>query len=132
MLKRELPIFLVVRNSAFILLRAKNNLLKNIQIKKRFYFWLKCQNMSLPDLKKPHKVKENFPVVGIGASAGGLDAFKKILKGIPQNSGMAYVIVQHLSPDYPSNLPLILSQSTELPVHGVVNDVTLEPDHIYI
>ncbi|WP_264537309.1 CheR family methyltransferase [Flavobacterium sp. N1736] len=88
--------------------------------------------MSIPDTKQPPKTFQDFPVVGIGASAGGLDAFKKILKAIPENSGMAYVIVQHLSPDYPSNLTEILSQETTTPVHEIVNDINLAPNHIYI
>jgi len=46
----------------------------------------------------------NFPVVGIGASAGGLEAIKLFLKGVPQKSGMAYVYVQHLSPQHESEL----------------------------
>lgn len=87
--------------------------------------------MKLPVIK-PEKTEQNFPVVGIGASAGGLDAFKKVLKSIPEDSGMAYVIVQHLSPDHPSNLTEILSQSTTIPVHEIINDINLAPNHIYI
>jgi two-component system CheB/CheR fusion protein len=82
--------------------------------------------------KNPQRTKQDFPVVGIGASAGGLDAFKKVLKAIPKDSGMAYVLVQHLSPDYPSNLTEILSQSTDIPVHEIINDINLAPNHIYI
>jgi two-component system CheB/CheR fusion protein len=88
--------------------------------------------MNVPDKKQPPKTAQDFPVVGIGASAGGLDAFKKILKTIPENSGMAYVIVQHLLPDYPSNLTEILAQCTNIPVHEIVNDINLSPNHIYI
>ena len=43
-----------------------------------------------------------FPVIGVGASAGGLAAFKKLLKAIPEDSGMAYVLVQHLDPSHES------------------------------
>ncbi|MBF4516976.1 chemotaxis protein CheR [Flavobacterium sp. ANB] len=88
--------------------------------------------MKFSENKEPQKTIQDFPVVGIGASAGGLDAFKKILKAIPKNSGMAYVIVQHLSPDYPSMLTEILSQSAEIPVHEIINDINLSPNHIYI
>jgi len=88
--------------------------------------------MNIPDKKNPQKTTQDFPVVGIGASAGGLDVFKKILKNIPEDSGMAYVIVQHLSPDYPSNLTEILAQQTNIPVHEIVNDINLAPNHIYI
>ncbi len=75
---------------------------------------------------------QNFPIVGIGASAGGLDAFKRLLKAIPDNSGMAYVLVQHLDPSHESILPEILSRTTNIPVHEITDDIKLAPDHIYI
>ncbi len=73
-----------------------------------------------------------FPVVGIGASAGGLDAFKKLIKAIPEDSGMAYVLVQHLHPSYESILPEILQKITSIPVMEIMDDMKVEPDHIYI
>ncbi|MFZ1370510.1 MAG: chemotaxis protein CheB, partial [Ferruginibacter sp.] len=73
-----------------------------------------------------------FPVVGIGASAGGLDAFKKLLKAIPENSGMAYVLVQHLDPRHESMLPELLQKVTNIPVMEIADDVKVQPDHIYI
>ncbi|MEP7235246.1 MAG: chemotaxis protein CheB [Ignavibacteriota bacterium] len=80
----------------------------------------------------PPAVEQNFPVVGIGASAGGLDAFKRLLKAIPEDSGMAYVLVQHLDPSHESILPEILSRTTKIPVHEITDDIKLAPDHIYI
>ena len=73
-----------------------------------------------------------FPVVGIGASAGGLDAFKKLLKAIPENSGMAYVLVQHLNPDHESLLPNLLQKVTTIPVSEISDEIKVVPDHIYI
>ncbi|MBC7607484.1 MAG: PAS domain-containing protein, partial [Burkholderiales bacterium] len=73
-----------------------------------------------------------FPVVGIGASAGGLDAFKKLLKAIPENSGMAYVLVQHLDPNHESLLPEILQKVTNIPVIEIADDIKVLPDHIYV
>lgn len=73
-----------------------------------------------------------FPVVGIGASAGGLDAFKKLIKAIPENSGMAYVLVQHLDPTHESLLPELLQKVTTIPVLEIVEGVKVEPNHIYI
>lgn len=73
-----------------------------------------------------------FPVVGIGASAGGLDAFKKLLKAIPENSGMAYVLVQHLDPTHESLLPDLLQKVTTIPVLEITDDIKVQPDHIYI
>ena len=79
-------------------------------------------------------IKSNnlFPVVGIGASAGGLDAFKKLLKAIPENSGMAYVLVQHLDPNHESMLPEILQKVTKLPVLEISDDIKVESNHIYV
>ena len=73
-----------------------------------------------------------FPVVGIGASAGGLGAFKKLLNAIPENSGMAYVLVQHLDPSHESLLPEILQKVTPIPVREITDDMTVLPDHIYV
>jgi PAS domain S-box-containing protein len=73
-----------------------------------------------------------FPVVGIGASAGGLEAFKRLIKAIPPQSGMAYVLVQHLHPGHESMLPNILQKVTQLPVLEITDDIKVLPDHIYI
>ncbi len=88
--------------------------------------------MKLTETKHHKKNRQDFPVVGIGASTGGLDALIRLITAIPLNSGMTYVIVQHLSPDHPGNLAEILSQHTEIPVHEIINDINFEPDHIYI
>ena len=82
---------------------------------------------------KPLEKSANlFPVVGIGASAGGLDAFKKLLKAIPLDSGMAYVLVQHLDPSHESMLPELLQKVTKIPVMEIADDIKVLPDHIYI
>jgi two-component system CheB/CheR fusion protein len=73
-----------------------------------------------------------FPVVGIGASAGGLDAVTAFLKALPAKSGMAYVFVQHMSPDHESILPEILQKVTPFPVHQITDNIHLEPDNLYI
>ncbi|MEO6894054.1 MAG: PAS domain S-box protein [Ginsengibacter sp.] len=85
-----------------------------------------------PDKRKKNPFTNLFPVVGIGASAGGLEAFKELLKAIPGKSGMAYILVQHLSPDHESSLPEILQRETKIPVHEIRNNVEIKPDHIYI
>ncbi|MBA2745907.1 MAG: chemotaxis protein CheR, partial [Flavisolibacter sp.] len=74
----------------------------------------------------------NFPVVGIGASAGGLEAIKLFLKGVPEKSGMAYVYVQHLSPKHESALTEILSKEAKIPVREITDDVRLQPDQFYV
>lgn len=81
--------------------------------------------------KKPAK-PHSFPVVGIGASAGSIEPLKILLRAVSKNSGMAYVIVQHLNPDYDSRLMEILEKETELPVFEIVNGINLVPDTIYI
>ena len=78
------------------------------------------------------KSENQFPVVGIGASAGGLDGFKKLLKAIPENSGMAFVLVQHLDPKHESLLPELLQKVTSIPVMEISDDTKVEPNHIYI
>jgi two-component system, chemotaxis family, CheB/CheR fusion protein len=73
-----------------------------------------------------------FPIVGIGASAGGLEAFTELLQHLPTDTGMAFVLIQHLSPDHKSLLREILSRATEMPVHEVVDNTTVEPNQLYV
>jgi two-component system CheB/CheR fusion protein len=88
------------------------------------------------DQKTPNKAliksKNRFPVVGIGASAGGLAAFKKFIKSIPEDSGMAYVLVQHLAPKHDSLLPKLLQKVTKIPVLEISDEIKVEPNKIYI
>ena len=66
-----------------------------------------------------HKIKvESFPIVGIGASAGGLEAFQQLLETLPNDTGMSYVLVQHLDPKHESSLSGILSKSTAMQVES--------------
>jgi two-component system, chemotaxis family, CheB/CheR fusion protein len=73
-----------------------------------------------------------FPIVGIAASAGGLEAFTDLLSHLPPNTGMAFVLVQHLSPDHESLLCQILSRITALPVHEAQDGMGVEPDRVYV
>lgn len=72
------------------------------------------------------------PIVGVGASAGGLDAFRQLLEALPADTGLAYVLVQHLDPHHESLLANILSKSTSMPVSEVKSDVPVEANRIYI
>ena len=74
----------------------------------------------------------SFPIVGIGASAGGLEAFTQLLKALPLDTGMGFVLVQHLDPEHESALTQILSRATSLPVCDVTNNQPVEPNHVYI
>ncbi len=71
-------------------------------------------------------------IVGIGASAGGLEAIEAFFKAMPVDSGMAFVVVQHLSPDYKSLMVELLSRKTDIPVHRAEEGVAVQPNHIYL
>lgn len=74
----------------------------------------------------------SFPVVGIGASAGGLEACSELLGGLPETTGMAFLLVQHLDPGHDSLLAEILAKKTLLPVAEVKDGMAVEPDHVYV
>lgn len=73
-----------------------------------------------------------FPVVAIGASAGGLDAFQAFLQALPADTGMAFVLVAHLPAAHHSMLSEILARSTAMPVTEARDRLRLEPDHVYV
>src|SRR5262245_58367402 len=73
-----------------------------------------------------------FPVVGIGASAGGLEAFRQLLDHLPNDTGMAFVFVQHLDPARESILAELLSRATDMPVKEVKDDMRVEPNCVYV
>ena len=75
---------------------------------------------------------ESFSIVGIGASAGGLEAFTQLLKHLPADTGVGFVLVQHLDPDHESALAQILARVTSMPVREVANDLRIAPNHVYI
>jgi two-component system CheB/CheR fusion protein len=81
---------------------------------------------------EPAETSLTFSVVGIGASAGGLDAFTQLLRALPVDTGMAFVLVQHLSPNRPSALAEILSRATSMPVEEVVGEPVVEPNRVYV
>ena len=72
------------------------------------------------------------PIVGIGASAGGVSALQEFVEHIPEDSGIAWVLIQHMAPDRESELHSILGRKTKLPVAEVVKDTRAEADRIYI
>jgi two-component system, chemotaxis family, CheB/CheR fusion protein len=74
----------------------------------------------------------SFPVVAIGASAGGLAAFTALLKALPSKSGMAFVLIQHLEPTHESTLTKLLSRTTGMPVVEVSDGIAVEPNHVYV
>jgi two-component system CheB/CheR fusion protein len=73
-----------------------------------------------------------FPIVGVGASAGGLEAFRQMLGALPIDTGMGFVLVQHLSPTHASMLSEILGRTTAMPVMEVRDEPQVEPNHVYV
>ncbi|MBI9086683.1 MAG: PAS domain-containing protein [Desulfobacterales bacterium] len=73
-----------------------------------------------------------FPIIGLGASAGGLEALKSFFSTVAENNGMAYIVVVHMSPRQPSMLPDLLQKGTPLPVLSAADGQVMAPDHIYV
>lgn len=84
------------------------------------------------DPEQPAKINAPFPIVGIAASAGGLEAFTDLICHLPTNTGMAFVLIQHLSPTYESLLSEILGRVTEMPVRQGKDLMMVEPNEIYV
>lgn len=83
--------------------------------------------------KRPNMTTgSTFPIVGVGASAGGLEPLQVLLGALPPEPGVGVVIVQHLSPTYPSALSAILSRATSIPVSEVVDETVVEPNRVYV
>lgn len=82
------------------------------------------------DLAAPNQ--NAFPVAGFGASAGGLEAFTQVLNTLSPNTGMAFVLVQHLDPTRESMLAEILSRATSMPVLEVRHPTPVAPNHVYV
>lgn len=83
----------------------------------------------MSDITNPLNAKY---IVGIGASAGGLEAIEAFFKKMPSNSGLAFVVVQHLSPDYKSLMVELLSKHTEMPVNRIEDGVLVKANNIYL
>lgn len=94
----------------------------------------RSEDMPMPDgqvsqLKKSHL---QFPVVGLGASAGGLQALQRFFENLPSNNGMAFVVIMHLSPNHESSADKILQKYTRMPVQQVTGPTLIEANHVYL
>ena len=82
------------------------------------------------------KPEENHPgsplIIGIGASAGGLEALQQFFQHMPSNSGLSFVVIQHLSPDYKSLMADILGKHTQMHVLQAENEMTIRPNTVYL
>src|SRR5262245_24007256 len=105
------------------------------RLKKRAYL----QFPGRPMAKKPRKTQtdppdtdEPFLVVGLGASAGGINALQQFFLHTPPDLAAAYVVILHLSPEHDSRLAEVVQASTSMPTARVVEQVTLQPGHVYV
>ena len=94
---------------------------------------LPSMSESLDKMTTPEKaILKKFPIIGIGASAGGLEALEEFFRLMPANSGASFVVVTHLAPDHASLLTEILQRSTEMPVKEAKDQTSVEPNCLYI
>lgn len=85
------------------------------------------------DLKRETNASgDAFKIAGIGASAGGLEALEDFFDALPADTGMAFVVVQHLSPDFKSHMAQLLGRHTDMPIHRVDNGMLVEPNTVYL
>ena len=85
--------------------------------------------------ERPGKTSERDqmpPIAGVGASAGGLEAFTQLLRALPTDTGMAFVLVQHLEPRHESMLAKLLSSATQMPATEVKHRMRVQPNHVYV
>ena len=82
--------------------------------------------------KSENKKPQYFPVVAIGASAGGIEAITQLLESLPADTGMSYVYIQHMSPDHESKLTEVLARVTSLPVLEATDKLRVKLNHLYI
>ncbi len=87
---------------------------------------------STPDKNLATPPEQSFPVVGIGASAGGLEAFTQLLTHLPTDTGMAIVLVQHLDPSQDSLLSDIITRTTTMPVQAITDGLAVAPNQVYV
>ena len=80
----------------------------------------------------PTVSKEEFLIAGLGASAGGIQAFQQFFLQVPPESGIAYVAILHMSPDHDSHLAQVLQTTTKMPVTQVTKKIKVEPDNVYV
>jgi two-component system, chemotaxis family, CheB/CheR fusion protein len=83
--------------------------------------------------KTPIKTKPNqFPIVSIGASAGGLEALEQFFQNMPDNTGLAFVVIQHLAPDHKGLMPELLQRTTSMKVMQASDNLLVKPNFVYV
>jgi two-component system, chemotaxis family, CheB/CheR fusion protein len=86
----------------------------------------------VPASGNPEAASARFRIVGIGASAGGLESLEQFFKHLPPNPGMAFVVVQHLSPDFRSMMDELLARHCDLPIQHAEHNVEVQANHVYL
>ena len=94
--------------------------------------WSVMETETLTTTQERDSLRAPSYIVGIGASAGGLDAIERFFDNVPKDTGMAFVIVQHLSPDFKSMMDELLARHTQLPIRLVEDGMPVEADHVYL
>lgn len=90
------------------------------------------RNPIIDESKKIRSYQVGFPIVGVGASAGGLEALEQFFTNMPIDSGMAFVVIQHLDPNHECILPELLQRITEMTVELVSDRLLVKPNHLYV
>ena len=90
-----------------------------------------ARRRAAPQRERAHS-HEGFPVVGLGASAGGLDAFRRLLSALPSGTGMAFILIQHLDPTHASMMVDLLAGHTAMQVQQASDGMRLEREHVYL
>jgi two-component system CheB/CheR fusion protein len=93
---------------------------------------IKTENSDSKSAESLETHHERFPIVGIGASAGGLEALEQFFQHLPKNSGMACVVIQHLDPNHVGIMPELLQRTTEMKVVQVTDHLQVKPNHVYV
>src|SRR6187399_638446 len=88
--------------------------------------------MAKNTLARERKLVSPSHIIGIGASAGGMEAIHDLFDYMPANTGFSFVVVQHLSPDYKSLMAELLSKHTTMQVREASENMVIEPDRIYV
>ncbi len=93
---------------------------------------IKKETPVLKPAKQENLIQIDFPIVGIGASAGGLEALEQFFCNVSPNSGLAYVVIQHLDPNYVGIMPELLQRTTQMKVVQASDRLQVEPNHVYV
>src|SRR5712692_8686973 len=80
----------------------------------------------------PRPAGQAFPIVAVGASAGGIEAFTTLLRNLPDSPEMAFIFILHQDPKHESNLAQILLRATKMPVEVIKPGVPMQPNHVYL